>query len=82
MFYRFWKTKQDLSVPTKQDLSVPALADKVVLKGKKRFSRFLFHMSVFLKMLALAHQTFVFSVTDDPSIPTNITFTNVLLRAV
>lgn len=51
MFYRFWKTKQDLSVP--------ALAGKVVLKGKKRLSRFLFHMSVFLKMLALAHQTFV-----------------------
>lgn len=37
MFYRLWKTKQDLSVP--------ALADKVVLKGKKRFLRFLFHMT-------------------------------------
>lgn len=51
MFYRFWKTKQELSVP--------ALAYKVVLKGKKKFLRFLFHMSVFLKKLALAHQTFV-----------------------
>lgn len=75
MFYRFWKTKQDLSVP--------ALADKVVLKGKKRFSRFLFHMclpeDVGSGSSNICAQK---SVTDDPSIPANITYTNVLLRGV
>lgn len=76
MFYRFWKTKQDLSVP--------ALADKVVLKGKKKILEILVSHECLPEDVGSGSSNICAqkSVTDDPSIPANITYTNVLLRGV